>query len=72
MRQVEAKFLIVHEWACWRDKNLQPDEQGSGTDALAFYVFLQQEKPDLLDFNYQGDRWQIVHAWLLSDGLVAG
>ncbi len=70
MRQVEAEFLIVHEWESWRATNLQPDKRASGTDGLAFFVDLQREKPHLLEFEYHGDKWQIIHAWLLRAGLV--
>ena len=70
MRQVEADFLILHEWEGWRADNLTQDERASGTHGLAFFYFLQSEKPHLLDFKYRGDKWQIVHAWLLRKGLV--
>ncbi|MCH7776527.1 MAG: hypothetical protein IH878_08320 [Gemmatimonadetes bacterium] len=70
MRQVEAEFLILHEWEGWRANNLTPGERASGTDGLAFFVFLQSEKPDLLDFRCRGDKWQIIHAWLLRKGFV--
>lgn len=29
-----------------------------------FFRYLQNEKPDLLDFRAVGDKWQIVHGWL--------
>ena len=70
MRQVEAKFLILHEWDLWRDNNLERDETATGIDGVAFYAFLQSEKPHLLDFENGGDKWQIVHAWLLREGAV--
>ncbi len=70
MRQVEAKFLITHEWEEWRAKNLESGQPSSGTDGLAFFMFLQQERAHLLKFKYHGDKWQIVHGWLLQEGLV--
>ncbi len=70
MRQVEAEFLILHEWEGWWAKNLTRGERASGTHGLAFFYFLQSEKPHLLEFPHQGDGWQTVHGWLLRKGLV--
>ena len=70
MRQVEAEFLILHEWEEWQTKNLKPGTRASGTNGLAFFVYLQDQKPHLLDFRYRGDKWQIIHAWLLRAGAV--
>jgi hypothetical protein len=34
---------------------------------VPFYSYLKRERPDLLlDFQTPGDKWQTVHAWLLS------
>ena len=33
---------------------------------MVFFTHLRRNRHDLLlDFKYQGDKWQIVHAWLL-------
>ncbi len=70
MRQVEAKFLILHEWEGWWANNQEHGEEASGIDGVAFYAFLQKEKPHLLDFGRKADKWQIVHAWLVREGAV--
>ena len=69
MRQVEAEFLILHEWEGWRANNLAHGERASGDHGLVFFVFLQSEKPHLLEFPHQGNG-QTVHGWLLRKGLV--
>ena len=68
MTKDEAKPLVIREWDSWATEHLQPDQEGSGTDGLAFFVNLQSERPDLLMFEATGDRWQTVHGWLLQEG----
>ena len=70
MRQVEAEFLILHEWEEWRAKNLKRGERASGIEALVFFEFVRSEKPHLLKFRHKGDKWQIIHAWLLRAKVV--
>ncbi len=70
MRQVEAEFLILHEWESWRANNPTREEKASSIDGLNFLAFLKSEKPHLLDFGRKGDKWQIIHAWLLREGAV--
>ncbi len=38
---------------------------------LMFFADLQRNDGDLLNFRDRGDKWQTVHSWLLSAGLVA-
>ena len=39
----------------------------TGRETLKFYLELKDAKSPLLNFQYKGrDKWQIVHAWLLS------
>ena len=70
MEQSRAKGWIIVEWPRWKAKNIPDKERPTATDGLSFFADLQTERPDLLDFEYQGDKWQIVHAWLLEKGFV--
>ncbi len=71
MKREDARDLIRREWIRWRNKKLPLDQTPTGVDAMVFYGFLQRSHPDLLDFPFDGDRWQIVHAWLLSPDAVS-
>ena len=66
----EAKRLVVREWDDWAAANLDPSQEASGTHGLVFYVYLEQNHPELLKFPARGDRWQTVHGWLLQEGKV--
>jgi hypothetical protein len=37
---------------------------------MNFFLYLEKERPDLLNFRASGDKWQIVHAWLLRERRV--
>ena len=34
--------------------------------ALPFYTWLQNNRPDLLEFRYSGDQYQIVAGWIVG------
>ena len=70
MEQSKAKGWVIVQWPRWKAKNIPDKERPTATDGLSFFADLQTERPDLLDFEYQGDKWQIVHAWLLEKGFV--
>ncbi len=70
MKQDDAELQILSEWVDWWPSYLERGEKASGIDGVAFYAFLQKEKPHLLDFGRKGDKWQIVHAWLVREGAV--
>jgi hypothetical protein len=45
----------------------------TGFPAVTSISILQHRRPDLLlDFKTPGDKWQTVHAWLLSARRVKG
>lgn len=71
MKEDDAELQILSEWVDWRAVNLAPEEKASSIVGLAFYDFLQKEKPHLLDFGRKSDKWQIIHAWLVREGGVA-
>ncbi len=65
--RAEAKAGILEYWSQWRVKNVSLDKRANGTDGLMFFMALRTEHPELFDFEYSGDKWQIVHAWLLPN-----
>jgi hypothetical protein len=69
MTQEEARQAILREWRAWIPS--QGVGEPSGRDALAFYQHLRNSRPHLLAFSSRGDRWQVVHGWLLRDRLVS-
>ena len=66
----EARSLELEEWRCWIEKHPEIAKP-SGTDGLAFFGYLQTERPTLLNFRSRGDKWQVVHGWLLQERLVS-
>ena len=71
MKREDARDLIRREWIRWRNAQLPLDQMPTGKDAMAFYDHLRFSQPDLLDFPFDGDKWLIVHGWLLSPGAVS-
>lgn len=59
----EAKSQVIQEWRAWSK------QRGSftSTDMFLFFGWVQQNKPHLLMFRSDGDKWQVVHGWLLRD-----
>ena len=71
MTKIEAERAIVQEWRRWVAEHPPSEDHATGRDALVFFGYVQQHKPELLSFRGSGDKWQTVHAWLLRAGLVA-
>jgi hypothetical protein len=72
MKQQEAKPLIIREWDLWIQTQSINSRKASARDSFKFFLELQQARSPLLDFQPRGrDKWQIVHAWLLSEGRVS-
>jgi hypothetical protein len=72
MKQQEAKPLIIREWDLWIQTQSINSRKASARDSFKFFLELQEARFPLLDFQPRGrDKWQIVHAWLLSEGRVS-
>jgi hypothetical protein len=69
MTKEDARIQIVAQWPKWAKANKV--EQGTGRDALLFFNFIQDKRPDLLAFRSSGDKWQAVHGWLLNGRLIS-
>jgi hypothetical protein len=71
MKHAEAKRLIATEWDRWIQAQSINPKRASARDSFKFFLELQEAGSPLLDFQTRGrDKWQIVHAWLLSDRRV--
>jgi hypothetical protein len=69
MTQAEAKRLILTEWHSWVTATNRTN--ANGRDGLMFFGFLQKEHGHLLTFKASGDKWQVIHGWLLRANLVS-
>jgi hypothetical protein len=59
-----AKLAIIHEWDSWSNTHSDPG-------GMLFFMHLRRDRPDLLlDFKTPGEKWPLVHAWLLQEGKV--
>lgn len=63
----EARRMIFHAWRDWPGKTQSPN----GNDALAFFSYLENEKPHLLQFRSRAGKWPDVHGWLIRNGDVS-
>jgi hypothetical protein len=64
----EARRAVLHEWDAWAKEN--PEDAKAGMSGMMFFNYLQQKRPELLDFKFPGDKWQQVKAWLNAGGRV--
>jgi hypothetical protein len=63
-----ARIAIIEEWDAWAKKHPEKIKVAGG---VLFFTYLQTKRPDLLlDFKSPGDKWQIIHSWLLREGRV--
>ena len=73
MRQDERKSLLLLEWDRWLQTQLIDPPAPTARDTLKFFCELQDRRSPLLDFRpSRGDRWQVIHAWLLNEGTTEG
>jgi hypothetical protein len=72
MRQRERKGLILVEWDRWLQSHPVDRQTATARDSLKFFCELQDQRSPLLEFRSSGrDKWQVIHAWLLSEGRVS-
>ena len=61
MDPTKAQQRILKLWKDWQSKSKQPTRD----EMYDFFIWLEQNEPELLMFRGQGkERWQIVVAWL--------
>lgn len=63
LRRIEAERAILRVWDEWAEE--MAERYGPSAD-MCFFHYLQHDRPDLLDFDYSGDKWGAVHTMLLS------
>lgn len=70
MRKDIRKSLILLEWDRWlQTQTLDPP---TTRDTLRFFYELQDRRSPLLDFRPgRGDRWKVIHTWLVNERRVS-
>ena len=63
MSKEQARQAVVSEYDSWAKKH--PNE-ASMMGGFLFFRYLQTDKSDLLEFRAVGNKWQIVHGWILD------
>jgi hypothetical protein len=52
--------LWLHEKKRW-----QPDDYATSFQTVRlFYNLIERNNPELLSFNYLGDKWQVLYRWI--------
>ena len=69
MKKEHARTAILREWPSWT-RSEKISGKATRLQAMKFYTFLQTQRSHLLGFKHDGDKWQIVHAWLRRAGKV--
>jgi len=68
----DAQSKIVRAFDHWWSKRgNEPSIKATGNDAFAFFSDIQTSDSELLDFKASGDKWQVIHGWLLSSDRVS-
>jgi hypothetical protein len=71
MKKDDAKAGVLQEFRRWRARPGNANELADGHTALLFFNWITVDKPELLAFKTSGDKWQIVHGWLLNAGQIS-
>jgi hypothetical protein len=67
--ELPERDKILEEWDRWAKDS--EGRKADGIRALAFYGYLANEKQRLLEFNFAGDKWQMVKIWLRQAGKIS-
>ena len=70
MLKSEAEQQILRQWEIWSFSNVPAGKKAKGAEALMFYGDIATNHPALLTFQSPGDKWQVIHGWLLQHGKV--
>lgn len=62
MTQAEAKAGILRGYERWPDRPAEPADP----DHYMFWLWLRQNRPDLLRFRHRGTQWGKVKTWLIE------
>ena len=69
--ELPERGKILEEWDRWAKGNISEGQKADEIRALAFYGYLANEKQRLLEFNFAGDKWQMVKIWLRQAGKIS-
>jgi hypothetical protein len=71
MKQEQAKRLLIQEWDRWIKKQRTSAGEATGRESLKFFFELEDARSPLLDFRSKGgDKWLVIHAWLVAANRV--
>ena len=62
MTEDEARIAIAQEWHLWL--NGRSISELTETERIRFFGYLHVEKPHLLAFDSQGNKWHRVKSWI--------
>jgi len=71
MTSAGAKMHILAEWRTWVGHRQGVDSH-TRAESSVFFAELEQKHPDLLSFESDDDKQQLVNRWLLDAGLIKG
>lgn len=71
MKKEDAKALVLQDFRAWCDLPENKDTTNNGTKGYLYFLHLETARSPLLDFKSSGDKWQVVHGWLLNAKLVS-
>jgi hypothetical protein len=71
MRKSDTEAAIPLVWQQWRAATCQPTKSRLAPMVTCSLSIFGQRGPTYCPFRHNGDRWQIVHAWLRRARLVA-
>jgi DNA-binding transcriptional regulator GbsR (MarR family) len=64
MRQEIAKEQILNFWEEKKETWNKGDHNAFYESAQNFFHWLESEKPELLNFKCNSDKWQVVKGWI--------
>ena len=70
MRQDKARSQILGLFREWTRLNGHHTPYSKVDGGLVFFGWLESNRPDVLDFASQSEKWQVVHSWLRTARLV--
>ena len=69
MTPTEAKMRILAEWRTWIGHRQAADSERAG-EVSVFFGEIEQNQPDLLSFETEETKLNVITKWLASAGLI--
>ncbi|MDQ2994767.1 MAG: hypothetical protein M3R00_07490 [Pseudomonadota bacterium] len=62
MKQMDAESEIRQIWMIWSG----PEDKYDPHFGFKLYIWLENNRPDLLKFKYSGDKYQKINGWVMN------